>query len=632
MDALYQAARLHPPADRAAFLADACGDDSDLRWDVESRLSEVPEDETRSRGPSAAPAPAPPPTDWNGLHLLAELGAGGFGRVYRARDPVLQRDVALKIIALRSPEDAAEVLREGQMLARVRHRGVVTVYAAQRVGDEVGLTMELVDGQTLSDVVRQQGPLGPEEAAVIGVSLCQALAAVHAAGLVHRDVKTRNVMRETGGRIVLMDFGLGRDLEVRRGQTTSDLSGTPPYIAPELFSGQPASAASDLYSLGVLLFYLVTREYPVPARTIAELADAYAAGSRRLLTDVRPDLPGRFVQAVEGALAPRPSDRYATAAAMLRVLIDVAPGAPAGMEHGTSRAREASGTTAGNVPAVGRQSPVARWATGLAAGVIGVTALGMITSAAYNLALGRRGAFADDTVSTWFTYGARSLVTPSIYAVLILVAILAVRAVLRIIRPAARPLSERSATLARHLSSRLGITDAAAGGQWLLLGQGLSLAASLWLFRDVLGAMVRFPDSADADTVAILSATSAAPILYRQTLSLVLVATLLGWRALLTHPTAGRAIDTGTKVGGAVLLAATLLLLELPYRLMFQNERPIVEHAGLWCYEVGRTPDRALVYCPEWSRPRIRSVEATTDLVRTGRYGDVFSRPGGGGP
>ena len=206
------------------------------------------------------------------------------------------------------------------MLASVRHNNVVTVYRAQQIGDEIGLTMELIRGRHLGDLVKQGGPMGAEEAAVIGVSLCQALAAAHGQGLLHRDVKSRNVMRESGGRIVLMDFGAGREVQQITESKRADLSGTPLYLAPELFAGQPASPSSDLYSLGVLLFYLVTKKYPVEGTTLSDLVLMHSSRERKLLSDVRPDLPAAFVQAVEHALAARPEQRYRTAGEMMAEL------------------------------------------------------------------------------------------------------------------------------------------------------------------------------------------------------------------------------------------------------------------------------------------------------------------------
>ena len=152
---------------------------------------------------------------------------------------------------------------------------------------------------------RLAASFGAREAALIGLDLCAALAAVHGAGLLHRDVKAQNVMRESGGRLVLMDFGTGEELS-----GTNRLVGTPLYLAPEIFRGQRASVQSDLYSVGVLLFYLVTGKFPVNAGSMEQLARAHAHRERQPLRDLRPDLPEVFIAAVERALDSDPSRRY----------------------------------------------------------------------------------------------------------------------------------------------------------------------------------------------------------------------------------------------------------------------------------------------------------------------------------
>ncbi len=127
--------------------------------------------------------------------------------------------------------------------------------------------MKIIRGQTLKEMLVERGPFGAEEAAVIGRDLCQALAAVHARGLVHRDVKAQNVMREVGGQTILMDFGAGQHVDA----VHDSLKGSPAYVAPEVLAGAPATARSDIYSLGVLLFHLVTGDFPVTASTWDEL-------------------------------------------------------------------------------------------------------------------------------------------------------------------------------------------------------------------------------------------------------------------------------------------------------------------------------------------------------------------------
>ena len=277
--------------------------------------------------PTMAVRDPTPRGGWGSFRLLEELGHGTFGTVYRARDPRLDREVALKLIAARagSPDTASAVVYEGRLLAKLRHPNIVTVFGADIVDGVVGLWMELLRGRTLKEELASRGPLGAREAAVVGIDLAHALAAVHRAGLVHRDIKVQNVMREEGGRIVLMDFGAGRDLQSREDRPLS-VAGTPMYMAPELLAGQPATPSSDLYSLGVLLYHLVTGEFPVEAQTMGELRAAHAAGRRRHLRDVRPDLPSAFIQAVESATAALPSARVSSAATLEHDLARVLQG------------------------------------------------------------------------------------------------------------------------------------------------------------------------------------------------------------------------------------------------------------------------------------------------------------------
>lgn len=273
--------------------------------------------------PLADPHPAGP--RWGRLILLDRIGQGTSADVFRAWDVDLQREVALKLLRLDGvTADAAantRMLQEARRIARVRHPHVVHVYGAERHEERIGLWMELVRGRSLDDIVRDDGPLAADAAARIGADLAGAVAAVHAAGLLHRDVKAQNVIQDESGRIVLMDFGAGEEIGAR-----PRVAGTPLYIAPEVLAGGPASAASDVYSLGVLLFYLTTGRFPVQAASLEELQRAHRAGGRRPLRQVNPKLPATFAGIVDRALSADPAARFATAAAMEAELRRVASG------------------------------------------------------------------------------------------------------------------------------------------------------------------------------------------------------------------------------------------------------------------------------------------------------------------
>lgn len=257
---------------------------------------------------------------WGHLRLLERIGAGSFGEVYRAWDTRLDREVALKLLRVSCGADARSsdvMVREGRLLARVRHPGVVTIYDAQQIGARVGLSMELVRGRTLAQRIEQEGVFDPGEATQIGIDLCRALSAVHAAGLLHRDLKAANVMRADDGRVVLMDFGAGRELG---DLVDTGSAGTPLYVAPEVLQGQPATVQSDVYSLGVLVYHLLTGSYPVRARSLPELRQAHERRPRRSVRVERPDLPARLAAVIDRAIDPRPERRYESAAALAAAL------------------------------------------------------------------------------------------------------------------------------------------------------------------------------------------------------------------------------------------------------------------------------------------------------------------------
>jgi eukaryotic-like serine/threonine-protein kinase len=278
----------------------------------------------------------PPLAPWGSLQLLARVGEGTFGEVYRAFDTRLHREVAVKLLRpVRSPVRLSDrVLAEARVLARLRHQNVVAIHGAEERDGRVGLCMEYVRGATLEQLLQTHGAFSAREAALIGQDLCRAVAAVHGAGLVHRDIKAQNVMREEGGRVVLMDFGAGQ-LRESASRGPARLTGTPLYLAPEVLTGGEATSRSDLYSLGVLLYHLVTGQFPVRGGSLEELREAHAAGRVHRLHDVRPDLPEAFVQAVESAIAPDPSQRVASAGALQTAL-----GAAIGLQLPREQPRE----------------------------------------------------------------------------------------------------------------------------------------------------------------------------------------------------------------------------------------------------------------------------------------------------
>ncbi len=253
---------------------------------------------------------------WGPYRLLRTLGPGTLGRVVRATDH-LHRDVVIRFLPTPSaPEVAVAFLATGQTLARVRHPNAVEVYGAEQHDDQTGLVMEYVDGRSLDRVVTSQGTFSAREAALVGWELCRAIAALHREGLAHGLLSPDNIVREAGGRLVLMDVWPPRvPLEALDLQ-----AGMLPFLAPDVAGGGVPSMRSDIYGLGVVLYYLVSGAYPVRASSLDDLIARYQRGERRPLADLRPDLPDDFIRIVERACDPDPERRYPTIAAVKEAL------------------------------------------------------------------------------------------------------------------------------------------------------------------------------------------------------------------------------------------------------------------------------------------------------------------------
>jgi serine/threonine protein kinase len=225
---------------------------------------------------------------------------------------------------------------EPRLMGQVRHPNVVSIFGAAVHDGRPGIWMECIEGRSLADRVRTDGPLPPETATRIGIDLCDALSAVHEAGLVHQDVKPHNVIEDKAGRIVLMDFGAGRHGD----SPVQDLAGTPLYMASEVLLGSAPTVQSDVYALGVLLFYLLTGTYPLYGTNVQELRRLHERldASRRprsiagLLLDLGPGVPAPLAHCVAQALAPI-EERYKSAAELRSALEQ------AGRSGATSRAR-----------------------------------------------------------------------------------------------------------------------------------------------------------------------------------------------------------------------------------------------------------------------------------------------------
>jgi serine/threonine protein kinase/Flp pilus assembly protein TadD len=271
--------------------------------------------------------------------VLEHLGAGGMGVVFRARDERLQREVALKLLpegALADPNARREFLREAVAASRVNHPNIGVVHEFATDGTRDFIVMELVAGESLETRL-QRGALPEPEVASLGLQLASALEALHALGIAHFDLKPDNVVLGPTGTAKIVDFGLSRwtDPEASPVQSTkrshAALAGTLAYMAPERFEEGTADACADLWSLGVLLYRAACGRLPFEARDVPSLLYAIHNTEPPAPRSLVPSLSAGFESVLRRALAPRPADRFATAAEMAAALREgpgAAPPAP----------------------------------------------------------------------------------------------------------------------------------------------------------------------------------------------------------------------------------------------------------------------------------------------------------------
>lgn len=274
-------------------------------------------------------------------HVEALLGSGAMGRVYLAKHLDLHRHCALKILpprlALAQPDFVTRFMNEGRAAAALIHPNIVTVHAIGELRERYYLEMEFVAGRTLRELVTVEGPQAPVRALSLSARIADGLAAAHQKGILHRDLKLENVLLTYQGIPKIADFGLAQPIKPSHDNPpSSDVStpsyvpivGTPEYMAPELFRGEPASFASDVYALGVCLYELLTGQVPFQASSLTELGRRVQDERIPSLRGQCPHLPLEYVDCVEMLLHKVPANRPRSAIEATRMLEAILGGLP----------------------------------------------------------------------------------------------------------------------------------------------------------------------------------------------------------------------------------------------------------------------------------------------------------------
>ncbi|MGH9802144.1 MAG: serine/threonine-protein kinase [Blastocatellia bacterium] len=345
IDGLFHAAAARAPHDRAAFLAEACAGNESLRREVESLLAA----DSAAEEMATAKLPAKVAAEMfdkpsariasgqllNQYRILSPLGAGGMGEVFLAEDTRLHRKVALKLLPAQFTSDPDRVRRfeqEARAASALNHPNIITIHEIGAAGEAHFMVVEFVEGQTL----RQQmsgGRMQAETALDLAVQIASALAAAHMAGVIHRDIKPENLMVRPDGLVKVLDFGLAKLTEKRptspdTGAPTALQGGTAPgavmgtvtYMSPEQARGLEVDARSDIFSLGVVLYEMLTGRRPFMGETASDVIAAILMTEPLPLTRFVPDLPSELLRIISQALVKDTARRYQQTGDFLRDL------------------------------------------------------------------------------------------------------------------------------------------------------------------------------------------------------------------------------------------------------------------------------------------------------------------------
>lgn len=266
----------------------------------------------------------------NRYRLVDTLGSGGMADVYLAHDDILDRPLALKVLSSRYAQDEEFIerfRREAQNAASLSHPNIVSIFDRGETEDGTYyIAMEYLPGGTLKDRLVERGPLPARTAAAVALQIAEALRAAHNSDVVHRDIKPHNILITESGDIKVTDFGIARAASSSTMTKTGSILGTAQYLSPEQAMGEPVRPQSDLYSLGVVLYEMLTGELPYNADTPIGIAMKHVNGELRPPVEVDPSIPAGINAVVMRLLARHPEDRYADAAALIKDLERVSAG------------------------------------------------------------------------------------------------------------------------------------------------------------------------------------------------------------------------------------------------------------------------------------------------------------------
>jgi class 3 adenylate cyclase/tRNA A-37 threonylcarbamoyl transferase component Bud32 len=270
------------------------------------------------------------PTEDDRYRLIRQIGSGGMAEVYLAYDEVLEREVAFKVLDRKHAESREAVerfRREARSAASLSHPNIAAIFDRGHTEDGTYyIVMEYVEGGTLEDLIQQEGPLSPERTTEVALQVAEALRVAHEKGVIHRDIKPQNILLSKTGEAKVADFGIARAQAATTMTQAGSVIGSVHYISPEQALGEPATPKSDLYSLGVVLYEMLTGELPYDAETPGAVVMQHVGGLSRSPKEVNPRVPEELDAVTARLLSKDPDDRYADATALVEDLERVKSG------------------------------------------------------------------------------------------------------------------------------------------------------------------------------------------------------------------------------------------------------------------------------------------------------------------
>ena len=598
-----------------------------------STPSPTPSDEA-----DAAPADAGPSAllqvgqSYGPYRVVRPLGAGGMGQVFLAEDVRLGRHVALKSLAgkwLASPTSRQRLMREARAVGVLAHSNIATLYDVLEDGPRLLLVMEYVDGTTVKAMI-DAGPLPAGQALRVAAQVAAAIGYAHDRGVIHCDLKPANVQVTGDGIAKVLDFGLARikysdaGADERSLTGTGVMLGTPGYVAPERLLSGVLNASGDIYSIGVVMFEMVTgRRLFERGQTPEHLFDT-VTGSPLKASALMPSLPPGVDDVVARALAVDPRLRYQSAHELSRDVHAILKS----LDTASVELRVPAVAVPSTVPAPG-VAERRRWIVA-AVSLTAIFALaGFTTSGAYNLGLGRTAEFDPESLFVQIFWGVRALIGPALLGVVIVMALGAVSAIGKVPMKMAAPLTDRVLPPSTRTQVLASIRRVQMGSiaPALLIVQ-IAVLTLLWSrFEPLLSSVGDFIRHGPGASLGALNPANAGEHRsFRQLFSLHLLIFGCAWLQVL-RVRAGRS-DRDARVvvaGGLALTLLSLLLLVAPYRILLHNEAERIVVGGATCYLVGQRGTDGLLFCPAQAPPWTRVVRLdAADVTRDGARESIF--------